>query len=785
VVSNTRWTALTIGGSDTLALGDDGSLWAWGGSYGNAPVRIGADDDWACVSAGGSHFLAVKQDGTLWAWGSNYYGQLGDGTKADRAAPGPVGSDADWLTVAAGGRHNLGIRRDGTLWAWGQGTSGELGIGTLADQPTPVQVGSDNDWAQVAAGLWYSLAIKADGSLWAWGENWNGVLGLGTIPYGYSRHPSPRRVGSDRWHQVAAGREERTVGIKEDGSLWHWGRITFDTAQHSGAPVRLGNDDGWVGVGAEMTRAAAIRKDGTVWVWGNAGTLLMAGPSSLTEPVQIGTDTDWIDVQGGNASGFALKEDGVAYAWGLNPYAQLGMGWELDLVPEPAPIPASVRWTALSVGRGTSSLSSVGAHTLGLAVDGSLWGWGRNIAAQVGVGTTRYGEVERPALVDPDPGWISFSANAEYSLAVRDDGSLWAWGQNHCGELGDGTRRHNWYADKLVPTPIGADTDWKQVAASKTYTSMGLKTDGTLWIWGGDCSGDYPERWAPLQVGHASDWARIEEWFALKQDGTLWVVPRAADPIAVSPGSTWVSFSPGRYVYESYGVRADGTLWSLEYGPVWVDGVQVFLSKRVGADSDWARVSTGRSTTFLLREDGTIWALGGKRYSGLGPRYTGLSEEPLDIPGLALDVTPPVVVASPPPGRYEEPVVVTLNVWDETDRFPVVRHTLDGSEPRDDSPLLHGPLQLSETTTVRWVAVDAAGNRSAVSTVVYEVGPACAGPADVNCDEVVDAGDYRMFQQTFGSCAGQSRYLETCDLDRDGCVTLVDYQLWYASYLRR
>jgi hypothetical protein len=79
------------------------------------------------VAAGGSHTVAIKADGTLWAWGRNQAGQLGDGTTEDQSSPVQVGTATNWLAVAAGHHHTVAVRSDGTLWAWGRNQSGQLG----------------------------------------------------------------------------------------------------------------------------------------------------------------------------------------------------------------------------------------------------------------------------------------------------------------------------------------------------------------------------------------------------------------------------------------------------------------------------------------------------------------------------------------------------------------------------------------------------------------------------------------------------------------------------------
>ncbi len=175
--------------------------------------------DWSAIAAGGSHTVALKSDGTLWAWGDNDYGQLGDGTTTDKATPTQIGSATNWSAIAAGSRHTVGLKSDGTLWTWGRNPYGQLGDGTTVDKYSPTQVGSATNWSTVAAGRHHTASLTSDGTLWAWGRNDYGQLGDGTT----ASKNTPTQIGSaTNWSAVAAG-GHHTVAIKTDGTLWTWG----------------------------------------------------------------------------------------------------------------------------------------------------------------------------------------------------------------------------------------------------------------------------------------------------------------------------------------------------------------------------------------------------------------------------------------------------------------------------------------------------------------------------------------------------------------------------------
>src|SRR5829696_1924225 len=209
--------ALAGGASHTLALKGDGTVSAWGynrdGELGNGTNEDsptpGLVKDFRdpsghlsgvrAVAAGSSHSLALKEDGTVWAWGSNFDGQLGDGTKANSTRPVRVGKLQGVEAIAAGAFFSLALKEDGTVWAWGSNASGQdnkvsgqLGEDAITSSDTPVEVGDlGGGVKQIAAGASHSLALKEDSSVWAWGDNFFGELGDGSTK---THSPKPVRV---------------------------------------------------------------------------------------------------------------------------------------------------------------------------------------------------------------------------------------------------------------------------------------------------------------------------------------------------------------------------------------------------------------------------------------------------------------------------------------------------------------------------------------------------------------------------------------------------------------
>jgi alpha-tubulin suppressor-like RCC1 family protein len=362
-VGKGEWAAAAASSYDTLALKQDGTLWAWGlNDYGQLgqgnedfiahadPRQVGHAHDWVAVSGGYADSFALKKDGTLWAWGNNsdFGGNLGVGrshveppgpgfvTSMDRWAPTHVGRARDWVAVCAGYEHGLAIRKSGSLWGWGPNWYGALGVGNTDWGWSVLQVGRDTDWAAVAGGGDFSLALKESGTLWAFGSNTYGNLGLGDTA---DRH-TPTQVGSARdWAAVSAG-VGYGMALKKDGTLWAWGNNDFgelglgDTLERR-VPTQAGSANDWVAAYCLGHHSVALRADGTLWAWGenSYGQLGLGDTADRSSPTQVGSATDWAAIAPGGADSFhtlALKQDGTLWAWGLNRFGQLGLGDTVD-----------------------------------------------------------------------------------------------------------------------------------------------------------------------------------------------------------------------------------------------------------------------------------------------------------------------------------------------------------------------------------------------------------------------------------------------------------------------
>jgi alpha-tubulin suppressor-like RCC1 family protein len=344
----------------------------------------------------------------------------------------------------------------------------------------------------------------------------------------------------------------------------------------------------------------ALKSDGSLWAWGwnDSGQLGGIVGLEVYEPVRVSGEGDWISVTCGGAHTVALAADGTLWAWGANASGQLGIGpydYDLEQHFQPARVGTNVDSAGVACGSD---------HTVAVKTDGTLWAWGYNKYGQLGKGT--YGSTNEPnywpAQVGTDAGWSAIAAGPSHTAAVKTDGSLWCWGDNREGQLGNGT-----FDKTNQPVRVGSDADWQTVACGGFQSwissdilgyTVALKTNGTLWAWGAGQlgNGTFGDTNQPVQIGSDTDWTGVAcggfHTLALKRDGTLW----------------------------ARGDNGSGQL-----------GTGTFASTnrmvRVGSDMDWIRVVAGNSHTVALKANGSLWGWGGRLGSGTGVR----TNQPVEI----------------------------------------------------------------------------------------------------------------------------------------------------------
>jgi alpha-tubulin suppressor-like RCC1 family protein len=357
------------------------------------------------------------------------------------------------------------------------------------------------------SGLWYLISRTATTIAYAWGTNNNlGWLGDGTT----TNKSSPVTVvgGFTDWSEIRLG-----MGLRADGTIWTWGGTSPNVGQNGdgttlnrSSPVSIvGGFTDWISINSARTTRfrVALRSSGTIWAWGgnDTGQLGDGTTSARSSPVSVvGGITDWVqitgNVTGSNGTVLALRSNGSIWAWGNNNAGQLGDGTTTN---KSSPVSVVGGFTWLSV-------SSGGSHNLAIRNNNTLWAWGVNSGGVLGDNTTS-NRSSPVAVVGGFTDWIFASAGETNSAGIRSNGTLWTWGQNVFGQLGDNTA-----SSRSSPVSVvGGFTDWVQVASGSSVC-LGLRGNGTLWAWGAQFSDNTSSsRSSPVLVaGGFSGWVSID-----------------------------------------------------------------------------------------------------------------------------------------------------------------------------------------------------------------------------------------------------------------------------------
>jgi len=463
-------------------------------------VNTATTASWTQIGLGDVFSVGIENSGRLYSWGRNNTGQLGDGSTIDNtptksspvqiattassftfintSSPVQVSAGTSWNAIAAGGTHVVAVKSDGTLWAWGQNAYGQVGSSSTLNQYTPKQIETQNSFTSVAAGTDFSIAVNTNYSLWRWGFNSSTDLA--------SPHRSnPLQLGSGLFSKISAAKET-ALAITTGGSLYGWGKITTDDNFYFNLtldPITWGVGYSYSDVNAGDSFIHAVQTDNSLWAYGknDVGQLGLSDTVNRSSPVQISAGFNW-GLLGGGAGGPALQA-GSLYITGNNAQGQLGLG---DLVTRSSPtqlsatnqnmVPFPVRlnnnkWNYISAGY---------SHSTAIASDNTLYAWGRNIEGQLG--DTTVVSKSSPTLVTLPTGtssWLAVSAGKDFTVGVRIDNTLWAWGLNTKGQLGlsDTTNRNS-------PVQVGLGY-WNNVIAGASHT-VGIADNNTIFIWGDD-----------------------------------------------------------------------------------------------------------------------------------------------------------------------------------------------------------------------------------------------------------------------------------------------------------
>jgi alpha-tubulin suppressor-like RCC1 family protein len=246
----------------------------------------------------------------------------------------------------------------------------------------------------------------------------------------------------------------------------------------------------------------ALKTDGTMWLWGlnSYGGLGDGTALKRSSPVQIGALTSWSSIAAGGNHSAAIKTDGTLWTWGKNIFGQLGDNTVINR-SSPVQIGSLTTWAQIAGG---------GNHSAAIKTDGTLWTFGYSTyTGQLGDNTVlrRSSPVQVGALTT----WSKVALGYEHSMALKTDGTMWAWGNNGQGQLGDNTITY-----RSSPVQVGSLATWSSIACTGGANSIAIDTNKGWYSWGGDRIGDGVSiaRSSPVQVGsdpraETNHWAKI------------------------------------------------------------------------------------------------------------------------------------------------------------------------------------------------------------------------------------------------------------------------------------
>jgi alpha-tubulin suppressor-like RCC1 family protein len=448
-----------------------------------------------------------------------------------------------------------------------------------------------------------TCAVKSDGTLWCWGYNGDGQLGDGTKSTRYT----PARVGLlDTWASVDVG-GRHSCGVRQDGTAWCWGynsngQLGDGTVVAKTVPVQVGSDTDWVALSAGTSSTCGRRSDQSLWCWGlgTSGQLGDKTATSSSVPVEVAGGAAWASVSVGEVHTCGVQVGGTGWCWGNGGYGRLGYATVLDpdtglRVPDPREpnemSPGTTNWVTIGAGD---------THTCGVRSDGTLWCWGGNGLGQVGNDTTSTTETTPVQIGEAGVFWTTVGVGSDHTCAIADDGGRYCWGSNsYSAVVGAGV------SYVRLPTLAYGGGSWVALTAG-TQHSCAVRVDGTVWCWGRDHEGQQG-------IGERIKWAT---------------------PVAFAGVYSGVAAGDGH----GCGLRADGSVWCWglsNYGQVGDGGEAGAYGRLPGPLLDtggpWRELARGLGGdhSCAVRPDGTAWCWGS---GGSGQRGDGTTTYRVSAP---------------------------------------------------------------------------------------------------------------------------------------------------------
>ena len=366
----------------------------------------------------------------------------------------------------------------------------------------------------------------------------------------------------------------------------------------------------------------------------------------------------------GGAHTIGIKQDGTLWGWGFADYGQLSTA----NLTEPNPVQITTISNVQNFYLGVQ-------NTFVIKTDGTLWGIGSNVYGSLGVNSVAE-SVETFQQITTTNNWLKVSPSYLFTLALKTDGTIWAWGNDDSNQTGNPPSSES----QITPIQVGTASDWIDVASSTGSTGFALKADGTIWGWGFNphsllvSSSSVVSVSTPIQINGVTGFVKMSAGgthiLAQKTDGTLWAwgtgpgrgvgdgTPTIGSvPLQIST-DTWSYFTTG--LNTSFGIKTDGTLWTWGINTNGQLGLGTeanhSLPVQIGTDNNWTNVQARNfATTMATKSDGTVWYWGTNYYGEFG---NGLDFQ--EIYFTTPQLSPNVCVTSLSTPSFEQKNKVTL-----------------------------------------------------------------------------------------------------------------------------
>ena len=312
--------------------------------------------------------------------------------------------------------------------------------------------------------------------LYCWGQNYYGATGTSNsaqvIPGWVALEPSNNNVN---WQSLSVGGDS-ACGIKEDDSLWCWGKngqspLGNHSNFHLQQPAQVGVFQ-WKQLSVGKHHACAIQGDESLYCWGenNYHQTSTNADDAFASPTVVSEDS-WIDISVGINYACSLNESGTAYCWGNNQQGQCGQEFS-ESVDTPSQIESELSWRKISGG---------GQHTCGLATDDTLWCWGNNQNGQLGQPANGLiqSTVPQQVIADNVTAFMDVSAGDRHTCALDEENKLWCWGANEQGQCGTTISE----GGTTMPTLVSNNFVWNSLTAGSSITCA-IRDNGSLFCWG-------------------------------------------------------------------------------------------------------------------------------------------------------------------------------------------------------------------------------------------------------------------------------------------------------------